>query len=69
MPTRRMVFWQTKTYPTIEEPAVWTPTAKERYNDLSRQRTQTIAWDKVIQENFDWFFRWLENIVNSKRLS
>ena len=49
-------FLAEKTYPTIEEPAVWTPTAKERYNDLSRQRTQTIAWDKVIQENFDWFF-------------
>ncbi len=45
-----------KIYPPIKEPAVWTPTAKERYNDLSRQRTQTIAWDKVIQENFDWFF-------------
>jgi len=45
-----------KTYPLIEEPAVWTSTAKERYNDLNRRRTQTIDWDKVIQENFNWFF-------------
>ena len=45
-----------KTYSPIKEPTVWTPTAKERYNDLSRQRTQKMAWDKVIQENFDWFF-------------
>lgn len=45
-----------KTYPPIKEPTVWTHTAKERYHDLSRQRSQTIAWDKVIQENFDWFF-------------
>ncbi len=45
-----------KTYPSVKEPVVWTPTAKERYNDLNRQRSQTIAWDKVIQENFDWLF-------------
>jgi len=45
-----------KTYPPIKEPEVWTPTARERYDDLSRQRTQTIAWDKVIQQNIDWFF-------------
>ncbi len=48
--------WKGKTYPVIKEPVVWTPTAKERYNDLSRQRTQKMAWDKVIQENFDWLF-------------
>lgn len=46
-----------KTYPKIKEPAVWTPTSKERYNDLNRQRNQTIAWDKVTQDNFNWFFR------------
>ncbi|MEH6347564.1 MAG: hypothetical protein V7785_20885, partial [Bermanella sp.] len=45
-----------KTYSSIKEPAVWTPTSKERYNDLSRIRTQNIAWDKVIQENFTWYF-------------
>ncbi|WP_163931696.1 hypothetical protein [Paraferrimonas sp. SM1919] len=45
-----------KTYPAIKEPAVWTPTSKERYNDLNRLRRQTMDWDKVTQLNFDWFF-------------
>ena len=45
-----------KTYPPIKEPAVLTPTSKERYNDLSRIRTQKIAWDKVMQDNFNWYF-------------
>lgn len=45
-----------KTYPPIKEPAVWTPTSKERYNDLSRIRSQKMAWDNVIQKNFDWYF-------------
>lgn len=59
-----------KTYPAIKEPAVWTPTAKERYNDLSRRRSQTIAWDKVIQENFDWFFKLVgkNNMLKTTRL-
>jgi hypothetical protein len=45
-----------KVYPKIERPAVWTATSKKIYNDdLSRQR-QEKAWDKLIQDNFDWLF-------------
>ncbi len=50
-------FAKDKSYPTIKEPLVWTPTAKERYNDLSRRRGQIADWDKVKQDNFDWFFK------------
>jgi len=45
-----------KKYPHIKEPVVWTPIAKERYNDLSRRRGQRIEWDIIIQKNFDWLF-------------
>jgi hypothetical protein len=50
-------FAKDKVYPTTKEPLVWTPTAKERYNDLSRRRGQKIDWDHVTQDNFDWFFK------------
>jgi hypothetical protein len=50
-------FAKDKVYPEIKEPLVWTPTAKERYNDLNRRRGQKIDWDHVTQANFDWFFK------------
>ncbi|TYK67252.1 hypothetical protein [Colwellia echini] len=49
-------FLVTKTYPVIQEPTVWTPIAKERYDDQQSQLAQERAWDFIIQENFDWFF-------------
>jgi hypothetical protein len=48
--------FEAKVYPGIEEPAVWTAVAKERYNDLVRQRGQRIEWDQIMQQNFDWLF-------------
>ena len=50
-------FSKNKVYPTVKEPAVWTPIAKERYNDQNRQRGQKIEWDKITQKNFDWLFK------------
>ena len=49
-------FIQSKVYPVIEEPLVWTVTAERRYEEQKRQLHQTKQWDKLIQENFDWFF-------------
>jgi len=45
-----------KHYPPIEEPAVWTPTSKERYNDQVRMQQQERAFDELIQQTFDWLF-------------
>ena len=45
-----------KQYPVIEEPAVWTPTSKERYNDQVRMQQQERAFDELIQQTFDWLF-------------
>jgi hypothetical protein len=45
-----------KIYPAVEKPLVWTETSKKMYDDaVSRQRSEK-AWDKLIQENFDWLF-------------
>ncbi len=49
-------FLMSKTYPVINEPLVWTPTAKERYSDQVRQLDQKKQWDIIIQKNFDWLF-------------
>ncbi len=50
-------FLATKTYPVVKEPTVWTPISKERYDDQQRRLAQEMAWDQVIQKNFDWFFK------------
>ncbi|MFT7560502.1 MAG: hypothetical protein ACI93R_002422 [Flavobacteriales bacterium] len=64
-------FIEKKTYPVIKEPTVWTAISKERYNDQQRQRTQKIAWDQIIQKNFDWFFALTtkDNELQSVKLS
>ncbi len=49
-------FLEKKVYQVLKEPAVWTPVAKERYNDQQRRLSQEKAWDIIIQKNFDWFF-------------
>ena len=62
----------TKTYPKVKRPAVLTPTSKERYEDLKRQRQQKIAWDKVMQLNIDWLFNIVgrnNKLVNSKLIT
>ena len=59
-----------KVYPPIKEPAVWTSLAKERYNDMSRQRSQRIEWDVITQKNFDWLFALVgqKNALKSTKL-
>lgn len=50
-------FLQTKKYPVIKKPSVWTATSEKRYEDKVRKQVNEKAWDKVIQENFDWLFK------------
>lgn len=50
-------FLEDKVYPIIKEPAVWTAVAKDRYDTQQRHLGQEIAFDKIIQKNFDWFFK------------
>jgi hypothetical protein len=50
-------FLKTKVYRKVEKPLVWTPVAERRYNDQLRQLNTEKAFDRVIQENFDWLFR------------
>jgi len=45
-----------KKYPTVKEPTVWTAAAKKRYDVQMHHLTQGVAYDKIIQANFDWFF-------------
>ncbi len=50
-------FLKTKVYPVVDKPSVWTPAAKQRYEDLSRRAFQEKEYDQLIQQNFDWFFK------------
>ncbi|MCF6298946.1 MAG: hypothetical protein L3J01_03615 [Thiomicrorhabdus sp.] len=50
-------FIKNKVYPTINKPTVWTKVSKDRYETQQRHLSQMIDFDKVIQSNFDWFFK------------
>jgi len=63
-------FLKNKTYPTINEPKVWTVISKKRYEDQQRHLAQEKDWDIVIQKNFDWFFNLVgrDNLLQSTQV-